>query len=100
MEGISDSKLRFVDALRGFAILGVLVVHCGQIGINEYPSLVQNIILNGAMGVQLFFVASAFTIFLTYANLYDKEANPNVNFFIRRFFRIAPMYYLGIIYFL
>src|SRR5438093_1586486 len=100
MEQIRENKIRFVDALRGFAILGVMVVHCGQIGANQFPSFIQNIIVNGAIGVQLFFVASAFTIFLTYDNRYHQEENPNINFFIRRFFRIAPMYYIGIIYFL
>lgn len=97
---IRENKIRFVDALRGFAILGVLVIHCGQFGTNNYPMFIQNIIVNGAIGVQLFFVASAFTIFYTYSNRYNKETNPNINFFIRRFFRIAPLYYLGIIYFL
>jgi peptidoglycan/LPS O-acetylase OafA/YrhL len=100
MQHVNEDKLRFVDALRGFAILGVLVIHCGQIGANSFPDIFQNVILNGANGVQLFFVASAFTIFLTYGNRYDKETNPTANFFIRRFFRIAPMYYFGIIYFL
>lgn len=94
-------KIKFVDALRGIAILGVLIVHCGQAGINDtYPRVFDNIIVNGAIGVQLFFVASAFTIFLTYGNRNNKETAPVGNFFIRRFFRIAPMYYFGIIYFL
>ena len=96
----NGNKLRFVDALRGLAIAGVLVIHCGQAGTNKYPLVIQTIIVNGAIGVQLFFVASAFTIFLTYASRYDKEINHTTNFFIRRFFRIAPMYYIGIIYFL
>lgn len=100
MQQVRDDKLKFVDALRGFAILGVLVIHCGQIGSNEFSPILQTIIINGALGVQLFFVASAFTIFLTYGNRYNRETNPTTNFFIRRFFRIAPMYYLGIIYFL
>lgn len=100
MEQLKENKIRFIDALRGFAILGVLIIHCGQIGTNNYPPLFQNVILNGAIGVQLFFVVSAFTIFFTYRNRLYKEKNPNTNFFIRRFFRITPMYYLGIIYFL
>src|SRR5258708_2859232 len=100
MEQARETKIRFVDALRGIAILGVLIIHCGQIGTNKYPILFQTVIINGAIGVQLFFVASAFTIFLTYSNRYDKETNPITNFFIRRFFRIAPMYYFGIVYFL
>src|SRR5690242_3285681 len=100
MEQVNENKLRYVDALRGIAIMGVLMVHCGQFGTNDFPSFLENIVVNGAMGVQLFFVASAFTIFLSYGNRYGKETNANVNFLIRRVFRIAPMYYFGIIYFL
>jgi peptidoglycan/LPS O-acetylase OafA/YrhL len=97
---MTEKKLNYVDALRGIAILGVLVVHCGQSGTNNYAAFVQNILVNGALGVQLFYVASAFTIFLTFGSRQGKELNPGANFFIRRFFRIAPMYYLGILYYL
>jgi peptidoglycan/LPS O-acetylase OafA/YrhL len=94
-------KLRYIDALRGVAIMGVLIVHCGQKGSNEnLPSLVQSIILNGAHGVQLFYVASAFTLFLSLANRKGLDNSPWFSFFVRRFFRIAPMYYLGICYYL
>ena len=100
MDKAKENKIGFVDALRGIAIIGVLIIHCGQVGTNNYSPFFQSIVVNGAIGVQLFFVASAFTIFLTYSNRYGKEANLVSNFFVRRFFRIAPMYYLGVIYFL
>src|SRR6185369_10511459 len=100
MDKAKENKIDFIDSLRGIAIIGVLVIHCGQVGIINYSGFFQSIILNGAIGVQLFFVASAFTIFLTYSDRYGKEANLVTNFFTRRFFRIAPMYYLGVFYFL
>jgi len=100
MDKAKENKIGFIDSLRGIAIIGVLIIHCGQVGTNNYPNFFQSIILNGAIGVQLFFVASAFTIFLTYSDRYGKEVNLITNFFTRRFFRIAPMYYLGVIYFL
>lgn len=100
MDKVKENKIGFVDGLRGIAIVGVLIIHCGQVGTNNYSVFFQNIIVNGAIGVQLFFVASAFTIFLTYGNRYGKETNLVRNFFTRRFFRIAPMYYLGAVYFL
>src|SRR5882762_6167761 len=100
MELATGKKLKYIDALRGMAILAVLLVHCGQAGTNHYPSFLQNIILNGSKGVQLFYLASAFTIFLTYADRREKEAYHKTNFFIRRFFRIAPLYYVGIVYYL
>ncbi|MEX1239964.1 MAG: acyltransferase [Cyclobacteriaceae bacterium] len=94
-------KLRYIDALRGLAILGVLVVHCGQYGRNEHlPSFIQTVVLRGAYGVQLFYVVSAFTLFLT-LDKGEAELKPSwFDFYMRRFFRIAPMYYLAILYYL
>ena len=92
-------KLDYIDALRGFAILGVLLIHCSFSGKNDYPTLVNNIIWNGARGVQLFYVLSAFTLFLSLSNQNNEFRSNNLNFFIRRFFRIAPMYYISIFYY-
>ena len=94
-------KLKYIDALRGLAILGVLIVHCGGHGDNgAIPQSLLAIISNGARGVQLFFIVSAFTLFLSMTHKYEQEKHPKLNFFIRRFFRIAPMYYIGIVYYL
>jgi peptidoglycan/LPS O-acetylase OafA/YrhL len=94
-------KLKYIDALRGLAILGVLMVHANEYGslhLNSY--LAGKIIGQGAKGVQLFYLASAFTLFLSFNSRMVKEKFPVKNFFLRRFFRIAPMYYLGIAYYL
>ena len=98
---IGKMKLKYIDALRGLAIMGVLIVHCGQKGFNDaLPDIIQSVILNGAHGVQLFYVASAFTLFISLANQDALGKNMWTHFFARRFFRIAPMYYLGICYYL
>ncbi len=93
-------KLAYVDALRGLAILGVIMVHTNQYGNSNLSNTANQIIYEGENGVQLFFLASAFTLFLSFQNRLTTEAFPVRNFFIRRLFRIAPMYYLGIIYYL
>ena len=93
-------KLDYIDALRGLAILAVLTVHTNQYGNTTLPNTIKNIIGEGSRGVQLFYLASAFTLFLSFKNRYTKEILPFRNFFIRRLFRIAPMYYLGICYYL
>lgn len=93
-------KLEYIDALRGWAIVGVLMVHCSQFGYNSYPLSIQNMMMNGARGVQLFYVISSFTLFLSFTYRYNTEAKPNFNYFIRRYFRIAPMYYVGVVYYL
>lgn len=97
---MNHMKLRYVDALRGIAILGVFVVHTVHYGTNEYPEIVTTLIGMGARGVQLFYLVSAFTLFLSFNHRKEIELAPNRNFFIRRYLRIAPMYYLGIIYYL
>jgi len=90
-------KLKYIDVLRGIAVLGVLMVHCSYFGSNfVFPKVIKSFFENGAMGVQLFFFTSAFTLFLSMNNRIDNEKLPYINFFIRRFFRIAPIYYLGI----
>lgn len=93
-------KLRYIDALRGWAVLGVLIVHCSKAGENNYPFLLADMFNNGAMGVQLFYVVSAFTLFLSHNRRANREKNPTLNFFIRRFFRIAPLFYIAIAYYL
>ncbi len=93
-------KLDYIDALRGVAILGVLMVHTSQYGRFNVNNTVGKMIAEGARGVQLFYIASAFTLFLSFKNRLTKEKSPIRNFFLRRFFRIAPMYYLGIAYYL
>ncbi|KPU54859.1 acyltransferase family protein [Pseudomonas fluorescens] len=53
----------------------------------------------GQFGVQLFFVVSAFTLCMSFERR-SGERNSVSAFYIRRFFRIAPLYYMGIaIYF-
>lgn len=91
-------RLLYIDALRGFAILGVIVVHVA--GAFPAPSHVLNVILaNGGRGVQLFFVVSAFTLF---HSLDSKTAGAAglFRFFVRRYFRVAPLYYAGVLLYL
>jgi peptidoglycan/LPS O-acetylase OafA/YrhL len=94
-------KLQYITVLRALAILAVLVVHTTQTAdIQKIPEQLAGLLNNGMRGVQLFYMLSAFTLFLTYTSHSRQELYPKRNFFIRRFFRIAPLYYLAIIYYL
>lgn len=90
----NGKKLVTIDIMRGIAILLVILVHTSQRV--EGNMLLRPFADYGQMGVQLFFVASAFT--LCYS-MDARSANGDSlkNFYIRRFFRIAPSYYFGIL---
>ncbi|MCU0570215.1 MAG: acyltransferase [Oculatellaceae cyanobacterium Prado106] len=90
-------KLPYIDSLRGIAVLGVLLVHVNQ-HVEGLPSWLDAIAKQGARGVQLFFIVSAFTLFLSMQQR-RQESRPLVNFFIRRFFRIAPLFYTAIAFY-
>lgn len=91
------TKVRYdyLDALRGWAILGVILTHAASLaGVKGYPRLVTDAAGNGVL---LFFVISACTIFMTLTRATDREARPIGNFFIRRGMRLFPVYWFGII---
>jgi peptidoglycan/LPS O-acetylase OafA/YrhL len=92
-------KFDYVNELRGIAVLGVLLVHTLTLFTKIHlPNLLLSFTSVGKHGVQLFFFASAFTIFYSYSNRND-ETNVKTNFLIRRIFRIAPLYYIALIYY-
>lgn len=92
---VEPHRLEYIDALRGYAILGVVLVHTEQWTPvqNEIAKLVC---ANGARGVQLFFLTSALALMLSLDARSALERRPMLNFFVRRFFRIAPMFYVGV----
>lgn len=88
-------KYEWIDVVRGIAILMVVSVHCSKC-FDESSDLIQGMFRYGQLGVQLFFVASAITLSLS-MRARDGEAAPIKYFYLRRFFRIAPLYYLAIL---
>ena len=101
-EKIEVKKYDYIDALRGIAVLGTLVVHCSiyDKGINDFGDLFKRITFMGSTGVQLFFLMSALTLYMSYDLKKNVEKNSILNFYLRRFFRIAPLFYLAIIFYL
>jgi len=90
----NSQRLRTFDFLRGLAILGVIVVHTSQ----SFPSLINAIDFLaglGRFGVQLFYFISALTMCYMWKQR-EGENNPIKNFYIRRFFRIAPLFWIAI----
>jgi len=97
--GTGKPKLLYVDCLRGYAILMVIATHVTY-AVPQLPYPVHRLTSFGWFGVQLFFLASCLTLMMSSDFERSKSGSMNVgNFFIRRFLRIAPMYYLaGIFY--
>ncbi len=93
----SPHKYAFIDCMRGLAVLGVMGVHCVQ-RTPEVPAWLHHLLDSGQFGVQLFFMVSAFTL-LNSMNSRKTEAHPTLNYFIRRFFRIAPLFWVGIAFY-
>ena len=94
-------KFEYLDSLRGIAILLVVLGHVGNmIGESVYPyfpEFIRLFIYNGHLGVQMFFIVSAYTLMMSHQNRIGED-HATRKFFIRRFFRIAPMYYLAMIF--
>jgi peptidoglycan/LPS O-acetylase OafA/YrhL len=88
-------KFAYIDALRGYAILMVLAVHTSQF-YSQLPYAAVKLAEQGARGVQLFFVVSAITLCMSWQARDDGAAA----FYIRRLFRIAPMFWLAIPFYL
>jgi peptidoglycan/LPS O-acetylase OafA/YrhL len=91
----SPPKLAYIDAVRGVAILGVMALHCAQ-AVPASSTVLQYAMLIGVRGVQLFYLASAITLCMSWNRRSVRELCPTRNYFLRRFWRIAPLFYLAI----
>jgi peptidoglycan/LPS O-acetylase OafA/YrhL len=103
-------KLRYIDALRGWAILLVVLTHAsqGQMAVDALhqgapqgtvlalPGWVHQICAYAGYGVHLFFVVSALSLALSWRARGERDLAGLRDYLIRRFFRIAPMFYAGI----
>ena len=93
-----QENLDVIDALRGYAILLVIAVHSTPY-IQELVWPAKRVLLMGVYGVQLFFLASALTLLMSWKRSKDPLNVRATKFFVRRFFRIAPLYYAAIIFY-
>jgi peptidoglycan/LPS O-acetylase OafA/YrhL len=91
-----------IDGLRGIAILAVVLNHAMYCAVQDpshtfkFPFLMK-IGEAGAGGVSLFFVLSALTLMIATRSRFSKEGSPKAAFYIRRAFRILPLWWLFIL---
>lgn len=72
---------RYIDALRGYAILLVMAVHASQVAVDWGA---RTLVDQGARGVQLFFVASALTLVMSWTSRNDGAARLYTRRFLYR----------------
>jgi len=89
----TPERLGAVDSLRGIAILLVLAVHISGF-IAPSSDWLADFTRLGPRGVQLFYVVSSFSLFLSFANRKAGGFSYRA-YFIRRLMRIAPMFWLA-----
>jgi peptidoglycan/LPS O-acetylase OafA/YrhL len=96
---MEPKKLAFIDSLRGLAALYVLVFHLSLITSPKAvpPSWLAPIIGGGGGAVMLFFIVSAFTLCLSMESRATGGIEPLAHFYVRRFFRIAPLFYTWLV---
>lgn len=83
--------LSHLDALRGYAILGVIFFHVASL--YTLPPIMGRVLSGGSHGVQLFFVVSAVTLMMSWNARNDGAPA----FWVRRVFRIMPMWLLAVV---
>lgn len=94
----ATQRFAVLDAGRALAIAGVIAIHLALF-LPNLPVALQNAAEYGQYGVQLFFVISAITICKTLEDAEHETASTRETvrvFYIKRFFRIAPLYYIGV----
>ena len=92
-------RLDFVDSLRGLAALYIVVFHTAAVPYPalEVPDWARLVVYNGKSAVTLFFVVSAFSLCHT-MKAHGGEFSEVRAFYIRRLFRIAPLFYVMLVF--
>jgi len=95
-------KLDYIDSLRGIAALSIFFYHIYATigGLTEWSfpiSIIPERLIDLTLaGIPLFFIISSFTLYLSLDNRVSEEKKI-LKFYLRRLFRIAPLFYLLLI---
>lgn len=93
---ITRPRLEMIEALRALAAFIILILHMVAFSGMKLPSYLNIIHTHFRLGVPLFYTLSGFVLAYTYLNKLQTHSQI-VCFYIRRFFRIAPLFYFMLI---
>lgn len=85
-------KIKSMQALRGIACLAVVAFHNRSALADQFPSL-DHWLVNGVIGVDLFFILSGFVITLSVSRM-GSGFTAATDFLRRRALRLLPAYYI------
>jgi peptidoglycan/LPS O-acetylase OafA/YrhL len=85
------TNTQFLTGIRGFAALGVLIVHCTG-AFKDHNEYLDNLLNFGKYGVVAFFVLSAFSLSISIHNNPPSNRRNLAHYWNRRFWRIFPLY--------
>lgn len=93
-------KSNYINFYKGLAILMVIATHTGA---GSLPYGLGKFGMNGARGVQLFFVISAYLSFVSYARATQK--NPTDHYYafkwlVKKYKKLLPLYFVSIVIYL
>jgi exopolysaccharide production protein ExoZ len=91
----AGERVASLDALRGLMALAVVIYHLGAWTRAFEGALRDAVIVLGVYSVEGFFVISGFCFFHLYGDVALRGAELR-GFYLKRFFRIAPLYYLAV----
>lgn len=88
----NPKHIESIESLRGVAALMVLLYHLAELVKIPLPSSFAFISTHFGLGVPLFYTISGFALAYGYADRLDRPGQIK-RFYIRRLFRIAPLFY-------
>src|SRR5262249_23668668 len=97
-EPIPGKRLAYLDGLRAIAALMVFLIHSGAPTLRAAGPIGNSIVDHGKYGVTVFFVVSAFSLCVSLQPAFAGARVSWAAYFVRRFFRIAPLYYVVMAY--
>jgi peptidoglycan/LPS O-acetylase OafA/YrhL len=96
-KGIGRARLGGIESLRAYAAIAIVMTHLVSVGHAAIPESLDFIRTRFGLGVPLFFAVSGFSMAYGYWGRLADEASIK-EYFIRRFTRIAPLFYFMLVF--